>query len=346
MERFATPFPGRIHRLGELATDVWWSWQLGARALFRRLDLAAWRTTAHNPARMLRTLGTDVLQSAADDPEFLRLYDAAVAGLDAARHPTSVVVAAAERPGRGWRHRLLLGGVRPPPVAADLRRRARRAGRRPLQGGQRPRRAAGRRRLHVSAGLFPPARDRRRLAAGALRADQLGRCPDRDGDHRRWPAVHHGGAARRSHGARRRVAGQGRPCPALPARHRSRGERPMGSRAVGAALRRRSRDAHPAGGHPRHRRRARVACAGYRAGGVAPQRRPRRVRGAATDPRAHRARTLIRRGSGVGPPHDRVHDAHPGARRPRRLPFPPRGEAPGRLLGRAGSAPGAIPRPR
>jgi starch phosphorylase len=87
MERFATPFPGRIHRLGELATDVWWSWNPDARALFRRLDLGAWRTTAHNPARMLRTLGADALQRAAEDAEFVRLYDSAIGGLDAARQP-------------------------------------------------------------------------------------------------------------------------------------------------------------------------------------------------------------------------------------------------------------------
>jgi starch phosphorylase len=87
MERFAIPFPGRIHRIGELATDVWWSWNPGARELFRRLDLNAWRTTAHNPARMLRTLGADALQRAADDPSFVELYDAAIAGLDAARQP-------------------------------------------------------------------------------------------------------------------------------------------------------------------------------------------------------------------------------------------------------------------
>ena len=54
------------------------------------------------------------------------------------------------------------------------------------------------------------------------------------------------------------------PREALPARHRSRGERPVGSRAVGAALRRRPRDAHPAGDHPRHRRRPRAQGAGHR----------------------------------------------------------------------------------
>jgi starch phosphorylase len=85
MERFATPFPSRIHRLGELATDVWWSWQPDARGLFRRLDLASWRATAHNPARMLRTLGAEVLQRAAEDEGFVAMYDRAIAGLDAAR---------------------------------------------------------------------------------------------------------------------------------------------------------------------------------------------------------------------------------------------------------------------
>lgn len=87
MERFAIPFPGRIHRIGELATDVWWSWQPGARQLFRQLDLEAWRSTAHNPARMLRTIGAATLQRAAEDPAFVKLYDAAISGLDAARHP-------------------------------------------------------------------------------------------------------------------------------------------------------------------------------------------------------------------------------------------------------------------
>ena len=46
----------------------------------------------------------------------------------------------------------------------------------------------------------------------------------------------------------------------------------MGSRAVGAPLRRRPRDAHPAGDHPRHRRRAGVEGARIGSGGVSPQR--------------------------------------------------------------------------
>ena len=64
----------------------------------------------------------------------------------------------------------------------------------------------------------------------------------------------------------------------------------MGSRAVGAALRRRPRNARPAGNHPRHRRRARAQGARLDPGGLAPQRRPRGVRRAAAHPRSHRSR--------------------------------------------------------
>ena len=39
-ERFssAAPLPDRIHRLHELALDLWWSWDKRAREVFRRLD--------------------------------------------------------------------------------------------------------------------------------------------------------------------------------------------------------------------------------------------------------------------------------------------------------------------
>jgi hypothetical protein len=54
MSRYASlpPRPSRIDRLDELAIDLWWSWN-EARAVFRRLDYALWRSTAHNPVRML-----------------------------------------------------------------------------------------------------------------------------------------------------------------------------------------------------------------------------------------------------------------------------------------------------
>ena len=163
-------------------------------------------------------------------------------------------VPAACRPG----HRLLLGRVRAASIAADLRRRSWRTGRRSLQGSGGPRRAADRRRVHVSAGLLPPAHFGRRLAGGELRAPQLDGRADRAGDDPRRPAVRDGGAARRSIGAGGGLAGAHGTRQAVPARHRPRGKRAVGSRALGPALRRRSRNPDPAGNPARHRRRAGV----------------------------------------------------------------------------------------
>ena len=89
---------------------------------------------------MLNRIDPDVLARAAADPGFLAMYDAALRALDAARAPAAT----------GWWHthsgarspagdRVLLRGVRAAPVAADLRRRSRRARGRSLQGSQRPR---------------------------------------------------------------------------------------------------------------------------------------------------------------------------------------------------------------
>jgi starch phosphorylase len=91
-ERFATatPLPDRLHRLHELALDLWWSWDDRARQAFRRLDYAAWRATAHNPVQMLQQITPERLAAAGGDPEFLKAYDEAIFGLDDARtvaHP-------------------------------------------------------------------------------------------------------------------------------------------------------------------------------------------------------------------------------------------------------------------
>jgi glycogen phosphorylase len=87
MTRFSglPPFPDRISRIEELAVDLWWSWHPQARQVFRRLDYPLWRSTAHNPVRMLWAIPRERLESAAEDPRFLSLYDAALAALDDAR---------------------------------------------------------------------------------------------------------------------------------------------------------------------------------------------------------------------------------------------------------------------
>ena len=77
--------PDRLNRLEELAHDLWWSWTPDARNVFRRLDYALWRLTAHNPVRMLKLVAPETLARALADPDWLVNYDRAIARLDQAR---------------------------------------------------------------------------------------------------------------------------------------------------------------------------------------------------------------------------------------------------------------------
>jgi starch phosphorylase len=79
--------PERISALTALASNISWSWSRRARALFRAIDYPLWTLTRHNPIEVLRRVPPDALMARAGDPEFLRLYDAAVA---AARREASV----------------------------------------------------------------------------------------------------------------------------------------------------------------------------------------------------------------------------------------------------------------
>jgi len=77
--------PERLGRLSELAADLWWTWNTEAREVFRRLDYPLWRQTAHNPVLMLRQVSQEMLNLAAADARFLKIYDTAVTALDRAR---------------------------------------------------------------------------------------------------------------------------------------------------------------------------------------------------------------------------------------------------------------------
>jgi starch phosphorylase len=76
--------PARLSRLHELAMDLSWTWNHG-REVFRQLDYRLWKQTRHNPVLMLRRMDAAVLERAADDADFLALYDRAIAALDQMR---------------------------------------------------------------------------------------------------------------------------------------------------------------------------------------------------------------------------------------------------------------------
>jgi glycogen phosphorylase len=71
--------PTRIEGILELAYNVWWSWNPAARDLFRLLDYPNWRNSGQNPVKMLFETSQDNLDGAAEDPEFLELYDRVIA---------------------------------------------------------------------------------------------------------------------------------------------------------------------------------------------------------------------------------------------------------------------------
>jgi starch phosphorylase len=83
VESLTNLLPKRIARLGDLAYNLWWTWQPEAQRLFRVLDRPLWDTVYHNPVKMLRQAQRKRLTAAAKDRRFLALYDKIVAQFDA-----------------------------------------------------------------------------------------------------------------------------------------------------------------------------------------------------------------------------------------------------------------------
>jgi len=70
------PPPERIAGLTSLARNLRWSWNREARALFRCIDGTLWHLTRHNPIALLQSVDRARLAACAEDPDFLRRYDA------------------------------------------------------------------------------------------------------------------------------------------------------------------------------------------------------------------------------------------------------------------------------
>jgi starch phosphorylase len=67
--------PERLKGLGALAGNLWWSWHPEARMLFKVIDRQSWKESGHNPFKMLRNIPADIIQSASQNPDYLRYYD-------------------------------------------------------------------------------------------------------------------------------------------------------------------------------------------------------------------------------------------------------------------------------
>lgn len=82
--------PKRIDRLNELSYNLWWTWHLPARQLFRELDPVLWEVCKQNPVLFLHRIEPDRLVKAVQDPAFLGRYDNVMHMFDGMlhRHPS------------------------------------------------------------------------------------------------------------------------------------------------------------------------------------------------------------------------------------------------------------------
>jgi len=78
--------PERISRLHDLAYNLWWTWDIPARNLFRELDPVLWEVCVQNPVLFLHRIEPARLERAAKDPGFLSRFDAVMESFDRMQH--------------------------------------------------------------------------------------------------------------------------------------------------------------------------------------------------------------------------------------------------------------------
>jgi len=79
--------PKRINRLGELAYNLWWSWNLNGMRLFLQLDRRLWEEVSHNPIAFLHQVDPERLKEAEKDEYYLKEYDRVMDKFDAYMQP-------------------------------------------------------------------------------------------------------------------------------------------------------------------------------------------------------------------------------------------------------------------
>ena len=75
--------PRRIERLGELAYNLWWTWNPDVQRLFKQIDSDLWEQTAHNPIIFLRKVERAKLNAVTHSSHFLDFYDHSIQAFDA-----------------------------------------------------------------------------------------------------------------------------------------------------------------------------------------------------------------------------------------------------------------------
>jgi starch phosphorylase len=80
--------PRRIHRLAELAYNLWWTWNPESQRLFSRIDTELWERVYHNPVLFLRQVERARLNAVMINRYYLEFYDRIFRAFDQYLNPT------------------------------------------------------------------------------------------------------------------------------------------------------------------------------------------------------------------------------------------------------------------
>jgi starch phosphorylase len=74
--------PRRIERLGELAYNLWWTWNPDVQRLYKLIDSDLWERTSHNPIQFLRKVERAKLNAVTHDSYYLDFFDSSLEAFD------------------------------------------------------------------------------------------------------------------------------------------------------------------------------------------------------------------------------------------------------------------------
>ncbi len=74
--------PNRINRLGEIAYNLWWTWNHDVQRLYQLIDSDLWERTSHNPIQFLRKIERARLNAVTHDSFYLDFYDRSLLAFD------------------------------------------------------------------------------------------------------------------------------------------------------------------------------------------------------------------------------------------------------------------------
>ncbi len=66
--------PKSIEKLGDIANNLWWSWNTEFLKIFKQIDIDLWESCGKNPVKFLKLVNQEKLENAATNPDIIKEY--------------------------------------------------------------------------------------------------------------------------------------------------------------------------------------------------------------------------------------------------------------------------------